>query len=98
MDKRTRYLEHAALVRESHGLGYRPMSVGICQPLVIIILVGSSIGLAYIIIVFRSEAHDHVLSLLPSIIESGKASCNYATIHVNDRRETPALVLLQTSG
>ena len=36
--------------------------------------------------------------LLPSIIESGKASCNYATIRVNDRRDDTVLVSLQTSN
>lgn len=37
------------------------------------------------------------MNLLPSIIESSKASCNYATIHVNDRRNNTELALLQTS-
>ena len=36
--------------------------------------------------------------LLPSIMESGKASCNYATIHVNDGRDITELVSLQTSA
>ena len=58
VDKRTRYSEHAALVRESHALWIQANVSRCCQPLVI--LVGSSIDLAYYDYRFRSEAHDHV--------------------------------------